>query len=42
MKQARKLGPDVTKIRAIKQTLELIAHSSCLANGAPAEVARDG
>ena len=42
LEQARKLGPDVTDMRAIKQTMELIAHSSCIANGAPAKVAQDG
>ena len=41
-KQGRKLGPDVTEIRAIKHTMELIAHSLCTANGAPAKAARDG
>ena len=40
--QARKLGPDVTEMRAIKRTMELIAHSLCIANGAPAKVARGG
>ena len=42
LEQARKLGPDVTEMRAIKDTMELIAHSGCIANGAPAKVARDG
>ena len=42
LEQARKLGPDVTEMRAIKHTMELIAHSLCIANGAPANVARDG
>ena len=42
LEQARKLGPDVTETRAIKHTVELIAHSLCIANGAPAKVARDG
>ena len=42
MEQARKLGPDVTEMRAIKHTMELISHSLCIANGAPAEVAREG
>ena len=42
LEQARKLGPDVTEMRAIKHTMELIAHSPCIANGAPAKVARDG
>ena len=28
LEQARKLGPDVTEMRAIKHTMELIAHSS--------------
>ena len=40
--QARKLGPDVTEMRAIKHTMELIAHSLCIANGAAAKVAQDG
>ena len=42
LEQARKLGPDVTEMKAIKHTMELIAHSLCIANGAPAKVARDG
>ena len=42
LEQARKLGPDVTEMRAIKHTMELIAHSLCIANGAPAKMARDG
>ena len=42
LEQARKLGPDVTKMRATKHTMELIAHSLCIANGAPAKVAREG
>ena len=42
LEQARKLGPDVTEMRATKHTMELIAHSLCIANGAPAKVARDG
>ena len=42
LEQARKVGPDVTEMRAIKHTMELIAHSLCIANGAPAKVARDG
>ena len=42
LEQVRKLGPDVTEMRAIKHTMELIAHSLCIANGAPAKVARDG
>ena len=42
LEQARKLGPDVTEMRAIKHTMELIAHSSCIAIGAPAKVAREG
>ena len=42
LEQARKLGPNVTEMRAIKHTMELIAHSLCIANGAPAKVARDG
>ena len=36
LEQARKLGPDVTELRAIKHTMELIAHSLSIANGAPA------
>ena len=39
---ARKLGPDVIEMRAINYTMELIAHSLCIANGAPAKVAREG
>ena len=31
LEQARKLGPDVTEMRAIKHTMELIAHSLCIA-----------
>ena len=42
LEQARILGPDVTEMRAIKHTMELIAHSLCIANGAPAKVAREG
>ena len=44
LEQARNwvLGPDVTEMRAIKHTMELIAHSLCIANGAPAKVAREG
>ena len=42
LEQARKLGPDVIEMRAIKHTMELIAHSLCIANGAPAKVAREG
>ena len=42
LEQARKLGPDATEMRAIKHTMELIAHSLCIANGAPAKVAWDG
>ena len=42
LEQARKLGPDVTDVKAIKHTMELIPHSLCIANGAPAKVARDG
>ena len=34
LEQARKLGPDVTEMRAIKHTMELIVHSLCIANGA--------
>ena len=33
LEQARKLGPDVTEMRATKHTMELIAHSLCIANG---------
>ena len=36
LKQARKLGSDLTQMRAVKHTMELIAHSLCIANGAPA------
>ena len=39
LEQARKLGPDVTEMRAIKHTMEVIAHSLCIANKAPAKVA---
>ena len=42
LEQARKLGPDVTEMRAMKHTMELIAHSLCIANSAPAKVAQDG
>ena len=42
LEQARKLGPDVTEMRAITHTMEIIAHSLCIANGAPAEVAWEG
>ena len=42
LEQARKLGPDVTEMRAIQHTMELIAHSLCIANGAPAKVALEG
>ena len=42
LEQARKLGPDVTEVRANKHTMELKAHSLCIANGAPAKVAREG
>ena len=42
LKQARKLGPDVTEMRAIKHTMELIAHSLCVANSALAKVAQEG
>ena len=38
----QKLGPDLTEMGAIKHTMELIAHSLCFANGAPAKVARKG
>ena len=31
LEQAGKLGPDVTEMRAIKHTTELIAHSLCIA-----------
>ena len=42
LEQARILGPDVTEMRAIKRTMELIAPSLYIANGAPAKVAREG
>ena len=42
LEQARKLGPDVSEMRANKHTMELIAQSLCIANGAPAKVARGG
>ena len=32
LEQASKLGPDVTEMRAIKHTMELIADSLCIAN----------
>ena len=35
-------NPDVTEMRAMKHTMELIAHSLCIANSAPAKVAREG
>ena len=31
LEQARKMGPDVTEMRAIKHTMELMAHSMCIA-----------
>ena len=37
LEQASKLSPDVTEMRAIKHTMELIAHSLCIANGALAD-----
>ena len=40
LEQARKSGSDVTEMGAIVHTMELIARSSCIANGAPAKVAR--
>ena len=42
LEQARNLDPDVTEMRAIKHTMELITNSLCIANGAPAKVAREG
>ena len=42
LEQARKLVPDVTEMRAIKHTMELIAYSVCIAKGALAKVAREG
>ena len=42
LEQARKLGPGGIEMRAIKHTMEPIAHSLCIANGAPAKVAQDG
>ena len=42
LEQARKMGPDVIEMRAIKHAMELIAHSLCIANGVPAKVAREG
>ena len=42
MRQWQKLGPDATEMRAIKHTIELMAHSLCIANGAPAKVVREG
>ena len=41
LEQARKMGSDLIEMRAIKQTIQLIAHSLCIANGAPAKVARE-
>ena len=40
--QAGKSGSDLTEMRAIKHTMELIAHSLYIANGALAKVAREG
>ena len=40
LEQARKVGPDVTEMRAIKHTVELIAHSLCIANGLQASIAK--
>ena len=42
LEQAKKLGPDVTEMRAIKHTMELIAHNLCRANCAPTKLAREG
>ena len=42
LEQARNLGSDVTEIGAIKHTMKLIAHSLCITNSAPANVAREG
>ena len=42
LEQARKLGPDVTDLRAINHTMEHISHILCIANGAPAKVAQEG
>ena len=41
LEQARTLGSDLIQMWAIKHTMELIAHSLCIANGAPAKVARE-
>ena len=38
LEQARKSGSGLTEIRAIRHTMQLIAHSLCIANGAPAKV----
>ena len=35
-------APNVTETRAIKDIMELIAHSLCIANSAPSKVAREG
>ena len=42
LEQARKFGPGFTEMRATEHMMELIAHSLCIANGAPAKVAREG
>ena len=39
---ARNLGPDLTEMRDIKHTMQLIAQSSCIADGAQAKMAREG
>ena len=39
---AGKLGSDLSETLSIKHTMELIAHSFCIANGALAKVAREG
>ena len=36
------MGSELIEMRAIQHTMELIAHSLCIANGAPAKVAREG
>lgn len=41
-KEAMELGFNLTGTRAILPTMELIAHSLCIANGALVQVAREG
>ena len=42
LEQARKLGPDLTEMGAIKHSMEFIAHSLSITDSAPAKVAREG